>query len=316
MDNIKTYVQQHKDRFLAELIELLKIPSVSADTAYTQDVIDTANAPVENLNAMVAAMASFCINDAFIKELSTRVPIGELIAVRGVFAILLLLAVLPWLGLRVGWPERFSWLRAAGEAAVTFAFLAALARLPIGDTYTLYFAGPLLLTAGAALFLGERVSPRRWGAVVVGFLGVLVVLGVPANWQAASLIALAAALLSVARDLVTRWIAQLEELRIWASEHDLPPLGTFNELAPNIVDIASAAIHPKKAVRSFVFDLSQQEGIPALQSTFNSDSAHGLPDVKSFRRTVSTMRKSYLGVESAQPKPAGYAAATNPAYPN
>lgn len=43
MDNIKQYVQENKERFLNELIELLKIPSVSADTAYSQDVIDTAN---------------------------------------------------------------------------------------------------------------------------------------------------------------------------------------------------------------------------------------------------------------------------------
>jgi hypothetical protein len=42
MDNIKQYVQENKERFLNELIELLKIPSVSADTAYSQDVIDTA----------------------------------------------------------------------------------------------------------------------------------------------------------------------------------------------------------------------------------------------------------------------------------
>ena len=111
-------------------------------------------------------------------------------AVRGVFAVALLLVILPWLGLRIGRPERYTWLRAAGEVAVTFAFLAALARLPIGDTYTLYFAGPLLLTAGAALLLGERVGPRRWAAVLVGFLGVLVVLGLPREWQAASLIAL------------------------------------------------------------------------------------------------------------------------------
>ena len=155
---------------------------------------------------VMASMAGFCINDAFIKSLSVAVPIGQLIAVRGVFAVALLLALLPRLGLRIGRPERFTWLRAAGEVAVTFAFLAALARLPIGDTYTLYFAGPLLLTAGAALLLGEQVGPRRWAAVAVGFLGVLVVLGLPREWQAASLIALAAALLSVARDLVTRWI--------------------------------------------------------------------------------------------------------------
>ena len=127
-------------------------------------------------------------------------------AVRGAFAVGLMLVILPVLGLRIGWPERFTWLRAAGEVAVTFTFLQALARLPIGDTYTLYFAGPLLLTAGAALFLGERVGPRRWAAVLVGFLGVLVVLGLPQQWQAASLIALTAAFLSVARDLTTRWI--------------------------------------------------------------------------------------------------------------
>ena len=127
-------------------------------------------------------------------------------AVRGVFAVALMLVILPWLGLRIGWPERYTWLRAAGEVAVTFTFLAALARLPIGDTYTLYFAGPLLLTAGAALLLGEQVGPRRWAAVLVGFLGVLVVLGLPREWQAASLIALLAAFLSVARDLTTRWI--------------------------------------------------------------------------------------------------------------
>ncbi len=42
MQNINTYVQEHKDRFINELIELLKIPSVSADTAYKDDVIKTA----------------------------------------------------------------------------------------------------------------------------------------------------------------------------------------------------------------------------------------------------------------------------------
>jgi acetylornithine deacetylase/succinyl-diaminopimelate desuccinylase-like protein len=44
MENIKSYVQQHKDRFVSELIELLKIPSISADSAYSQDVLNTAGA--------------------------------------------------------------------------------------------------------------------------------------------------------------------------------------------------------------------------------------------------------------------------------
>ena len=58
MENIKSYVQQHKDRFINELIELLKIPSVSADTAYCQDVIDTADAVKESLEKAKALRQS------------------------------------------------------------------------------------------------------------------------------------------------------------------------------------------------------------------------------------------------------------------
>ena len=44
MKNIKSYVQEHKNRFINELIELLKIPSISADSAYKNDVLKTAEA--------------------------------------------------------------------------------------------------------------------------------------------------------------------------------------------------------------------------------------------------------------------------------
>lgn len=44
MKNVKEYIANHKDRFLTELIELLKIPSISADSAFSQDVLDTADA--------------------------------------------------------------------------------------------------------------------------------------------------------------------------------------------------------------------------------------------------------------------------------
>ncbi|MEJ2162581.1 MAG: M20/M25/M40 family metallo-hydrolase, partial [Robiginitalea sp.] len=44
MSQINSYIAQHKDRFIEELIELLKLPSVSADSAFSQDVLDTAEA--------------------------------------------------------------------------------------------------------------------------------------------------------------------------------------------------------------------------------------------------------------------------------
>ena len=60
MDDIKSYVQQHKDRFINELIELLKIPSVSADVAFSQDVIDTADAVKASLEAAGCDKVEIC----------------------------------------------------------------------------------------------------------------------------------------------------------------------------------------------------------------------------------------------------------------
>ncbi|GGB69654.1 hypothetical protein GCM10007424_07030 [Flavobacterium suaedae] len=60
MNNIKNYVQEHKERFLNELIELLKIPSVSADSAYSQDVINTAEAVKESLEKAGCDLVEIC----------------------------------------------------------------------------------------------------------------------------------------------------------------------------------------------------------------------------------------------------------------
>lgn len=60
MENIKQYVQENKERFLNELIELLKIPSVSADSAYAQDVIDTANAVKLSLEKAGCDVVEIC----------------------------------------------------------------------------------------------------------------------------------------------------------------------------------------------------------------------------------------------------------------
>ena len=60
MDNIKAYVQQHKDRFINELIELLKIPSVSADAAFSKDIVKTADAVKTSLEKAGCKMVEIC----------------------------------------------------------------------------------------------------------------------------------------------------------------------------------------------------------------------------------------------------------------
>ncbi len=60
MQNVKEYISQHKDRFINELIELLKIPSVSADPAYNQDVLNTADAVKESLEKAGCDKVEIC----------------------------------------------------------------------------------------------------------------------------------------------------------------------------------------------------------------------------------------------------------------
>ena len=60
MENIKQYVQENKERFIEELIELLKMPSVSADSAYAQDVINTAEAVKASLEKAGCDVVEMC----------------------------------------------------------------------------------------------------------------------------------------------------------------------------------------------------------------------------------------------------------------
>ncbi|WP_340075153.1 dipeptidase [Leptobacterium sp. I13] len=60
MENISSYLQEHKDRFINELIELLKFPSVSADPAYAQDVINTAEMVKDALEKAGCDLVEIC----------------------------------------------------------------------------------------------------------------------------------------------------------------------------------------------------------------------------------------------------------------
>lgn len=67
-----------------------------------------------------------------------------------------------------------------GRTLLTMGFLLcffwALSMLPLASVYSISFASPLLITALSVPLLGERVGPRRWGAVLVGFAGILLIL--------------------------------------------------------------------------------------------------------------------------------------------
>jgi drug/metabolite transporter (DMT)-like permease len=98
--------------------------------------------------------------------------------------------------------------RAAFLIAATGMFFLGLRYLPIADTLSIFFVQPLMVTALSSVVLGEHVDRRRWAAVVVGFIGTLVV--IRPGLQAVSpgvLLALGAGISMAIYMLMTRRIA-------------------------------------------------------------------------------------------------------------
>jgi drug/metabolite transporter (DMT)-like permease len=157
---------------------------------------------------MVGAMAGFAVEDAIIKYLSAVMPVGQIVLVIGAGggAVFCLLA---WMnGLRIVSPQALRGavlLRNLSEMVSAAAVVLAIALIPLAVVTAILQAMPLAVTLGAALFLREPVGWRRWSAILVGFLGVLIILRPgSAEFDPAALLALAAVLSLTARDLATR----------------------------------------------------------------------------------------------------------------
>ncbi len=159
---------------------------------------------------MVLAMTTFVGNDALVKLASDALSAYQLIFIRGVFATIWILLLARGLGVSLRWEAltgRWVSARALVDAASTFAYLISLFHMPIGNAIAINMAAPLMITLFAVVVLGERVDARRWLAVALGFLGVLLIIQ-PATdgFNAYSILCLFATLLHCARDLMTRRI--------------------------------------------------------------------------------------------------------------
>ena len=128
--------------------------------------------------ALVGAVGLFAAMGALVKLVSGRYALGEIIFYRGFFATLVLLALAPgqggWQVLCTSRPLGHALRSLAGLTAMTCTF-ATLALLPLAEATALGFTAPLLTAALAAPLLGERVTRRRWLALLLGLAGVLVI---------------------------------------------------------------------------------------------------------------------------------------------
>ena len=157
---------------------------------------------------MVLSMLGFAIEDMFIKLIGTDIPIGQIIFMLGSGGALCYGAMVVMKGeplMDRAMLTRPILLRALGEIVGTLGFVSAIVLTPISSASAILQATPLVVTLGAALFLGDPVGWRRWSAILVGMLGVLLVIrpGMD-SFQALSLLAVLGVLGLSLRDLATR----------------------------------------------------------------------------------------------------------------
>lgn len=165
----------------------------------------------ENLRGIVAISACnllFLINDTLIKVASAELPLTEIIFFRGLFATPLLLPLVLMTGahrqIALLWNWPVFW-RTVAEICAAFLFLFALFHIPIANANAILQIVPLMITAAGAIFLGDAVGWHRWTAIVVGFIGVLIMVrpGL-AGFDVYSLYAVASMFFITLRDMTTR----------------------------------------------------------------------------------------------------------------
>jgi drug/metabolite transporter (DMT)-like permease len=131
---------------------------------------------------MMLSMAGFVLNDTMVKLVAGDLSLFQAILVRGVFASCFMALLCAFMGaFRV--PGGIAkallhptvLLRTIGEAGGTYFFLSALFQMPIANVTAVLQILPLTITLAAALFLGETVGWKRYGAIIAGFVGVLLI---------------------------------------------------------------------------------------------------------------------------------------------
>ncbi|MCX7288259.1 MAG: DMT family transporter [Rhodobacterales bacterium] len=157
----------------------------------------------------------FSVNDVAIKFLSGGYALHQVILIRAFVAMAFILTVIHvsdrgWSQIATSRP-RMHLLRVVIVMVSNVTFFVGLAAMPLADAVAVAYVSPIAITLLSIVFLGERVGPRRWAAVIVGMVGVIVMLRPGAGViQPAALLVLISAVLYASGNLLARHMGGTE----------------------------------------------------------------------------------------------------------
>ena len=157
----------------------------------------------------------FSVNDVSIKFLSGGYALHQVILIRAFVAMAFILVVIGrskrgFAQLVTGRPGAHL-LRVCIVMISNVTYFVGLATLPLADAVAVAYVSPILITLLSVFFLGEKVGPRRWAAVMIGMLGVIVMLRPGAGViQPAALLVLISAVMYASGNLLVRHMGGTE----------------------------------------------------------------------------------------------------------
>lgn len=170
---------------------------------------------------MTLAMFAFAITDMLIIFLARDLAVAQILLLSGIGGAILFAIWARVQGHRFFSPvllQRSVMLRNLAEALATVSFITALSLIPLSQLSAVIQANPLLVTLGAALFLGEQVGWRRWLAIAIGLVGVMIIIRPGAEAFDPNIVwAVAAAIGLSLRDLATRPVPKTVSTTLLAS---------------------------------------------------------------------------------------------------
>ena len=215
--------------------------------------LDERSARLAGIGLMLLSIFMFSFGDAMGKFLVATYSVGQLLLLRACAALIVLLPMVWWQREAFTQLER-PWLQLLRVTLSTLevaAFFLATVYLPLADVVTYYLACPIFVTALSAIILRERVGWRRWSAILIGFLGVVIALRPSAQTiSAPAMIALGGSLSFAVLMLITRSLRATPDVVMASSQFAgtfllgavISPIGWVTPSAGSLVLFAAAGL--------------------------------------------------------------------------
>ncbi len=173
---------------------------------------------------LVFGLFLFSIQDIVIKYFSGHYSVLQIVFIRGLVALGVFALVFRFtreaIALKSRKPLLMVFRGLLGFTSYTCYYLA-VAAMPLAEVVSITFTMPLFVTAMSALILGETVGPRRWSAVLIGFVGVLIILSPSGQFNSLAVVfAFGAAITYASQTILTRFLGS----------HDHPLTIAFNAI--------------------------------------------------------------------------------------